>query len=890
MTRLALLIIRVATPQAHREFVVGDTIERAAEIEHSHGASAASRWLWREAWRVIVRAPYHRLVVRAAGGKRNGGPMLATSFLDEVRFAIRSLRKAPGLAFVVVSTLAVAMGANTAIFSVVESVLLRPLPYPDEGRIVRVAATTHESRGATGDRSNPFSDRGYWHFANNNRSFDKLGAYVPGGRPTPLTGDGSPRQVRLSSMTLSAFEVLGVYPELGRLPTPEEDAPGGPSVVLLSHDLWVSQYGADPAILGRTLNLNGEPREVIGVMPAYYDFPTPDVEVWAPFRLDPASTNFGGHYLWGIARLAPGVTIEAATADARSLVARFGEVGYDAGWFEGLFDGGAVVRPLRDVIVGDAREPLLIVFGTVGFVLLIACSNVANLLLVRAETRRRENAVRMALGGSRARLARHVFMESAWLAFLGGAAGVLLAYVATDALISIGPASIPRLAEIEVSGAALAFTAAVSALAALLFGVLPALGSSSARTLGALRDGGRGSTLGRDRHRTRHALVMTQVALAFVLVIGSGLMVRSFDALRSVDPGFSADGVLTFDVLPLPTKYQSPEAVAQLYDRLVERLEAVPGVTRAGAIDWLPLRGLVFNNTAVIEEFPPAEDAFPPLFEVRRTTPGYFDAMSIPVVEGRAFASDDHTRRLGSIIISRSVKDTYWPTTSAIGKRVSLYDTQMQVVGVVGDVHHRGLDDPADRFMYLPMLNAAGRGLGEMTLTVRASVEPLSLVSAIRGAIAELDPDLPMANVRSMQSVLDDSVSRTSFTMSLLVIAASIAIFLGSVGLYAVLSYVVSQRVPEIGVRLALGASPGAVRGMVLSQGMRLVVVGVLLGLVAALAMGRLLAAQLYGVDPVDPVTLVAAAAIFVAVAMLASFVPAARAAGTAPVDALRDG
>jgi predicted permease len=890
MTRLALLIIRVATPPAHREFVVGDTVERAAEIERSQGETAAARWLWREALRVIVRAPYHRLVVRAVGGRAKGVGMFGWSALDDIRFAARSLRKAPGITLVVVLTLAVAIGANTAIFSVVESVLLQPLPYPDEGRIVRVAATTHESRGAAGDRGNPFSDRGYWHFVNNNRSFDKFGAYSPGGRPTPLTGDGPGRQVRMGSMTLSAFEVLGVFPEIGRLPTPVEDAPAGPPVVLLSHDLWVSQYGADPAILGKTMNLNGEPREVIGVMPAYYDFPTPDVEVWAPFRLDPASTNFGGHYLFGIARLAPGVTIDAATADARSLVARFGELGYDAGWFEGLFDGGAVVRPLRDFVVGDAREPLLIVLGTVGFVLLIACSNVANLLLVRAEARRRENAVRMALGGSRARLARHTFMESALLAFLGGAAGVLIAYVGTDALISIGPPGIPRLGEIEVSGAALAFTAAVSALAALLFGALPALVSSSARTLSALRDGGRGSTLGRDRHRTRHALVMTQVALAFVLVIGSGLMVRSFDALRSVDPGFSAEDVLTFNVRPLPTKYESPEAVAQFYDRLVERLEAVPGVTRVGAIDWLPLRGIVFNNTAVIEEFPPAEDAFPPLFEVRRTTPGYFDAMSIPVVEGRAFTSDDHTRRLGSVIISRSVKDAYWPTTSAIGKRVSLYGIQAQVVGVVGDVHHRGLDAPADRFMYLPMLDAAGRNLGEMTFTVRAAVEPLSLVGAIRSAIAELDPDLPMADVRTMQSVLGNSVSRTSFTASVLLLAAVVALFLGSIGIYAVLSYVVSQRTAEIGVRSALGATPGNVRRMILSQGLWLAGVGVLVGLVAAVALGGLLATQLYGVSPVDPVTIAVAAAIFVGVALIASLLPAARAARTAPVDALRAG
>ena len=618
--------------------------------------------------------------------------MFPSSLLHDVRVAIRGLRKAPGLTFVVVLTLAVAIGANTAIFSVVESVLLQPLPYPDEDRIVRVAATVHESRGATGDRGNPFSDRGYWHFVNNNRSFVKLGGYIGVAVPGPLTGDGPPRTVRAGLMTLSAFEVLGVFPELGRLPAPEEDAPGGPSVALLSHALWESQYGSDPAIVGRIINMNGTPREVIGVMPASYDFPTPDVDLWVLLRLDPASSNFGGHYISAIARLAPGVTTEAASGDARSLIARFNELGYDRSWFEGIFDGGAVVRPLRDVIVGDAREPLLIVLGTVGFVLLIACSNIANLLLVRAEGRRRENAVRMALGGSRARLARPVFVESALLALIGGIAGVLLAYAATDALVFMAPAGIPRLGEIGVSGAALAFTAAVSVLAAVLFSVLPALGSISAKTMGALRDGGRTATFGRDRHRTRNALVMTQVALAFVLVIGSGLMVRSFDALRSVDPGFSADDLLIFTVRPLSTKYEGAEAVAQFYDRLIERLEAVPGVTRVGAINALPLMSDGPELTTVIEEFPPAEGEFPPVFAVRRTTPGYFEAMRIPVVEGRAFTSDDHDRRLGSVIISRSVKDRYWPDTSALGKRITVAGVPTRVVGVVGDVRATGLD------------------------------------------------------------------------------------------------------------------------------------------------------------------------------------------------------
>jgi putative ABC transport system permease protein len=367
-------------------------------------------------------------------------------------------------------------------------------------------------------------------------------------------------------------------------------------------------------------------------------------------------------------------------------------------------------------------------------------------------------------------------------------------------------------------------------------------------------------------------------------------MVRSFDALRSVDPGFSADDLLIFTVRPLSTKYDGAEAVAQFYDRLIERLQAVPGVTRVGAINALPLMSDGPELTTVIEEFPPAEGEFPPVFAIRRTTPGYFEAMRIPVVEGRAFTSDDHDRRLGSVIISRSVKDRYWPATSALGKRITVAGVPTRVVGVVGDVRATGLDMPPDQFAYLPMLDAEGslNPVAAMTLTVRTAVEPLSLVNAIRSAIAELDPDLPMADVRAMQRVLGDSMSRTSFTASMLMIAALVAVFLGSVGIYGALSYIVSQRTTEIGIRTALGATPERVRRMVLSQGMRLAGVGLLVGLVAAIALGRLLATQLYGVSPVDPVTIGAAAAIFVAVAMLASLLPAVRAARTAPAEALR--
>ena len=816
---------------------------------------------------------------------------------QDVRYATRTLRKQPGFTVAVVLTLALGIGAATAVFTVVEGVLLSPLPYPEPDRIVRVAAvvqgSTEEERG-----KQPFSPRGYWHFVTGNRSFQKFGGIVAQAVPITLTGDGPPVQIDVGVMTLSAFEVLGVVPERGRLPTPEEDAPRGPAVVVLSHELWVSRYGADPSILGKRINTSGTWRQVVGIMPAAYGFPTPDTAAWIPFQLDPASANLGGHFITAIARLRPGIAIEAATEDARSLIARFREAGYSETWFKNFFDGDAIVRPLREQMVGGVREPLLIVFGTVGFVLLIACVNVANLLLVRAERHRQENAVRVALGSGRFRLVRQMLVESALLAIMGGAAGVLLAYAGIRVLVSIGPASIPRLDTIGINNAALVFTALVSALTGLLFGAPPAWRASSTRVTAALRDGGRSATVGRARQRTRDTLVIAQVALAFVLVIGSGLMVRSFQALRSVDPGFSADGVLTFDVRPLATKYAGPQAVAQFYGRLIERLEATAGVIGAGAIDALPLRNIGNTFTALIEEFPPAESALAPVFAVRRATPGYFEAMKIPLVEGRLFTPDDHNRGLPSVIISNSVKAQYWPQTSALGKRIDIGKLSVRVVGVVGDVHNEGLDVAAEQFLYLPVLDANGGGMWNpaaggpqaMTMTVRTASDPLGMVSAIRQAIAELDGDLPMARIQSMERVLGNSMSRTTFTMSMLVIAALIALFLGAVGIYGVLSYIVSLRTPEIGTRLALGASPGTVLRMILSQGMRLAGTGALMGLVAAVVLGRVMVALLYGVSPVDPVTLVAASAIFLAVAVFASLLPAARAAGTAPVDALRAG
>jgi putative ABC transport system permease protein len=811
-----------------------------------------------------------------------------SSFLQDLRVTIRSLTKAPAFALVTIATLAVAIGANTAIYSVVNAVLLRPLPFADADRIVRVGAMVlPQAGGADSPDGIVFSDRGYWHFVNGNRAFASFGGYE-GNQQWPLVGDGPPLQIDVGLMTRSTFEVLGVQPERGRWPSDEEDVPNAPQVVLISHELWVDRYGEDPAIIGRTLDINGASREVIGIMPADYDFPTPQTDAWAPDRLDPSSQNFGGHHINGIARLAPDATIESAREDARGLISRFSEAGYGPEWFEGVFSGDAAVRTLKDSIVGDSRQPLLILLGTVGFVLLIACSNVANLLLVRAETRTRERAVRIALGSGSRRLVQYVMTESMVLSLLGGSLGVLLAWIGTRALVAAAPPSIPRLEGIGIDGTVLLFTLTISILAGLVFGLLPALRAGSGRALAALRDGGRGSTIGRERHRTRNVLVVAQVALALVLLVGSGLMVRSFQQLRSVDPGFDAQGVMTFQISLPPGKYAGGQPTAQFYDQLVERLEALPGVTSAAGATNVPLNGGGAFLTAQIDGFPVPEGEFPPAFNARRTTPGYFATMGIPIVEGREFIPDDHNARLGSLIISESIKRQFWPNESALGKRITQAGAPARVVGVVADVHDAGLELPVDATIYKPMLDSVGGGVRAMVMTVKTDGDPEALVSGIRSAVEGLDPDLPITGIEPMSSIVGDSLSRTSFTMTILALAALVALFLGSVGIYGVLSYVASQRTAEMGVRLALGANAAKVRKMILGQGMALAGVGVALGLLGAVALGGVMGSLLYGVDALDPLTLVGVSAVFLLVAAASSLIPAERAARTPPAVALR--
>ena len=860
-----------------------DQCRMAARDGRARALGVWARGFLNLSWTVLAeRWLITSLYLREAGA---GVALGMGAIAQDVKLAVRTLRRTPGFTVIVLTTLTVAIGANTAIFSVVDGVLLRPLPYPDAERIVTVAAATHPAPGRTGDL--PFSDRGYWHFVNNNQAFEGFGGYAAQPIEYAVTGDGEPLSVNVGVMTPSAFAVLGRLPHRGRLPTAEDVPLASPRVTLLSHALWVNRYGSDPSILGRDIELAGRRVTVIGVMPEGYDFPIPNLDLWLPLPLDPESVNFGAHNISAVARLAPGVTMEAGVTDAERLIAGFDEAGYPPTWVTGVFNGRAVVRTLKEEVVGQARQPLLILLGAVGFVLLIACSNVANLFLVRAEARTRERAVQMALGSGRVRVVRQVLVESVLLALIGGAAGILLAYLGTMALVSVAPASVPRLDALGVRGSALLYTGGVSVLAGLLFGVVPALRLGAEKMLDALRDGGR-ATLGRDRHRTRSILVVAQVALALVLLVGSGLMVRSFQELRAVDPGFTPDGLLTFTVVLFPPKYGLGEPTAQFYDDLVDRLEEIPGVTSAGGISALPLTGDEERYATQIDEFPPGDGELPPFFAFWRVTPGYFETMGIPVVEGRSFTADDHNLRLGSLIVSKSLKDQYWPDGSALGKRIQTSGWPARSVGVVGDVRVAGLGFPAEPHIYKPMLDSVGGDVRRMTMVVRSDADPLSLVPAIRDASETIDPDVPISNIRTMESLVADSMSPTSFITSLLLLAAIVSLFLGSVGIYGVISYIVSQRTSEIGIRLALGADSREVRRMILIQGVRLAGAGVVIGLIAAAAMGRLLTSLLYGVTSFDPLTLAGGSAIFLTVAALASVIPAQRAACTPPADTLQ--
>jgi len=805
----------------------------------------------------------------------------------------RSFLRSPGFVLITVLTLGLGIGANAAIFSVVNAVLLRPLPYPQPERIM---AVWHDAPGI-GLRKFEQSDATYLLYRKENRVLEDFGIYANGS--ANLTGGQEPVRVSAAGMTGSVFGVLRVPAALGRPLAEADERPGAEPVAVLSHDLWRRRFGGDRGVVGTLLHIDGVARRVVGVMPDGFHFPDQDTQLWLPLTLDPAKLQGGSFNYEAIGRLRPGVTPERAARELSQLVWRIPAVAPESQITRGMLESAhmaVLVHPLRDDVVGEIQRILWVLLGSVGTILVIACANVANLFLVRAEGRQREVAVRTALGGTRVDVARLFLGESVALSLAGGALGLAFAAAGVRLLVALRPQGIPRLGEIRVDGTVLLFTLVLAIASGLLFGLFAVLRYGTPELVVALKEGGKGGTAGRERHRARNVLVVAQVALALVLLVAAGLMGKSFWRLRNVNPGFDPRGVLTVHLYLPPGDY--PKAAAgNFVQRLMEKVHALPGVTAAGAVTGIPLGGSHSNSGYAIEDFPLPKDAVPPLLATHFATPDYFTAMGIPLLEGKAFEPINPQQPSRDIIVSQALAKRFWPGRSALGKRLapglevapSDWNT---IVGVVGSTRSRTLEEPPVEAVYFPWIPAGTGGPRsiphDFTLAVRGTGDPTRLAGPVRDAIRALDPNLPLAEVRPMAEIVDRSMARTSFTMLLLAIAAVIALVLGAVGVYGVIAYIVSQRTREIGVRMALGARRQDVERMVLRQGLTLAVTGVVLGLAAALAVTRLMGALLFEVSSFDPATFVTVPVVLAAVALLASWVPAQRASRVEPLEAIR--
>ncbi len=813
----------------------------------------------------------------------------------DLRHTIRSLWRSRLFTAITVLTLAVAIGANSAIFSVVSGVLLRPLPYPESSRLVLVGHTAP----LAGFPEVPQSTGTYVLYRDESTTLENLGMYWDGS--VNLSGEDEPERLMAAGLTTTMFDVLRTQPALGRPFLEEETLPDAEPVAILSHGLWLRRFGGDPAVLDRTLIVNGTSRRIVGVMPAGFDLPDePGIEIWQPFELDPESLTTGNFSFNAIGRMKDGVSPEAVYEDIRRLTLqvpdRYGdflthEMMEQTGW-------DAMVTPLVERVTRDVRQALWILLGTVAVVLLIACANVANLFLVRAEGRHKEIAIRSALGAERGILARGFLRESTVLAMVGGALGLLLAFGGIRLLVALAPESIPRLAEIRIDASVLLFTVGVSVAAGLLFGLAPLFRHARPDIANSLKEGFRGTTSGKTGVRARTVLVLGQVALAFLLMVGSGLLVKSFWHLKSVDPGFEAENVLTLRLSLPDVTYNDQQTVAAFYQRLVDRVEALPGVERAGATNKLPLRpGGESHSGVLIEDKPVEPGSLPHISLEIMTAPGYFETMGIRLLEGRLIERSDITGQVGAVVVNRAFAEHFWPGESAVGKQVwpGIAQEQeeenfgwWQVVGVVDDVRNLALEMDIRPIIYYAMVGPGDNYRSTMSIVARTTAAPTSLAPEIRDAVWEIDPTVPITGVETMEGVLRDATSRAGFTMLMLGIAAGVALLLGAVGLYGVISYGVTQRRQEIGVRMALGAPASRVRGMVVKQGAIVAGIGLGVGFGAALGLTRLMEALLFEVSPTDPPTFGIVVALLFAVAVFASWVPARRAASLDPTIALR--
>jgi len=710
-----------------------------------------------------------------------------------------------------------------------------------------------------------------------------------------LVTDGEPHRLQGARVTQRFFDVMATPPILGRAFAEGEDRPGADPVAILGYGLWQQSFGRDASVVGSVVEMDGVQRRVIGVMPEGFQFPQ-ETDLWTPLEIDDADPELGSFGLIGIGRLAEGSSTAAAQVEMADLLLRFAEANPEELPQSVLDQAGLVadVKPLKDLYVQDVKQALWVLMGTVGFVLLIACANVANLFLVRAEARQREQAVRTALGASRADMVRLYLTESVALAFGGGLLGLVLASAGVQGLLRMAPVAVPRASEIGIDGSVLIFTAIVSAVSGLLFGLFPVLGYGRRDLSGALKEGGRSATTGRERHRVRSSLVVAQVGLALVLMIGSGLMARSFAAMRAVDAGFEAEGRLVFRVSLPSAEYPDPESATLFYRALEERMAALPGVSRVGLTNAAPLVDTKSAGPMEPEERPLPEGQLAPLVDRRQVGPDYFATLGIRLVEGRELTLEDSGSGTRGVVISQTLAELYWPGESPLGRRIRSQGSPgpgWEIVGVAEDVHFETLVDEPAPLIYLPLVAGSAEEPSparSLDVVLHVGADPGSFVPAAREALRQVDPRLPMVEPRPMVTIVRDAMAGTSFTVVLLGIAAGIALLLGTVGIYGVISYVVSRRTSEIGVRMALGAPARMVLRDVVGRGMALTGVGVMVGLLGAWGVSRVLTSLLYGVSATDPLTYVATAAGLSLVALVASWLPAKKAARVDPVEALR--